>query len=147
MFQLLFLVVAIICSWCFNYFIPMLQLLLLVVAIYMFHGVSAASVKCCSSCFRVVASVLFQLSMLFGRGGASRDGRGRVVCRGLAGGGAGAGGRGGVGAMGSLGMQHARRGRGADATGYGAIWGRADSRNTEASGALRRHRGSSVCRC
>ena len=36
MFQLLFLVVAIICSWCFNFFILMLQLLFLVVAIYMF---------------------------------------------------------------------------------------------------------------
>jgi len=85
--------------------------------------------------------------MLFGRGGASRDGRGRVVRRDLAGGGAGAGGRGGAVAMGALGMQHARRGRGADATGCGAIWGLADSRNTEASGALRRHRGSPVRRC
>ena len=43
---------------------------------------------------------LFLLSMLFIRGGASWDGRGRVVRRGLAVGGAGAGGRGGVVAMG-----------------------------------------------
>ena len=57
--------------------------------------------------------------MLFGRGGASWDGRGRVVRRGLAGGGAGAGGRGVLWPWRALGMQHARRGRGADATGYG----------------------------
>ena len=59
--------------------------------------------------------------MLFGWEGTSRDGWGRVVRRGLAGGGAGAGGRGGAVAMGALGMQHARRGRGADATDCEAI--------------------------
>ena len=43
--------------------------------------------------------------------------------------------------MGALGKQHAHHGRGVDATGCGAIWGRMDSRGTEASGALCRHRG------
>jgi hypothetical protein len=74
--------------------------------------------------------------MLFDQRGASQDGRGRVVHWGLESGGARAGGRGVLWPWGVLGMQHARRGRGANAMGCGAICGRADSRGTEDSGAL-----------
>ena len=72
----------------------MLQLLFLVVAIYMFMVFQLLQANVAVVVFRVVARVLFWLSMLLGQGGASRDGRGRVVRGGLAGGGAGAGGRG-----------------------------------------------------
>ena len=41
---------------------------------------------------------------------------------------------------GALGMQHARRGRGADATGYGAIWGRANWAERRAGGVRTRKR-------
>jgi len=97
----------------------MLQLLFLVVAIYMFIVFQLLSLNVAVVISVLLHVFLFLLSMLFSRGGASWDGRGRVVRRGLAVGGAEAGGRGGAVAMGALGMHHAQHGCGVDATGAG----------------------------
>ena len=108
----------------------MLQLLFLVVAIYMFMVFQLLQPNVAVVVSVLLHVFLFRLSVLFDRGGASQDGRERVVRRGLAGGGAGAGGRGVLWPWRALGMQHACRGRGADATGCRAIWGRTYSRDT-----------------
>ena len=71
----------------------MLRLLFLVVAIYMFMVFQLLQPNIAVVVFVLLHVFLLQLSMLFSRGGASWDGRGRVVRRGLARGGAGAGGR------------------------------------------------------
>ena len=82
----------------------MLQLLFLVVTIYMFMVFQLLQPNVVVVVFVLLHVFLFQLSMLFSRGGASRDGWGRVFRRSLASGGAGAGGRGGAVAMEALGM-------------------------------------------
>jgi hypothetical protein len=110
----------------------MLQLLFLIVAIYMFMVFRLLQPN-----VAVVVSVFYSsfLCCSAGEGQVGMDG------------GAGVGGHGVLWPWGALGMSHSHRGRGADATSRGAIWGHADSRDTEASGALRRHRGSWVHQC
>jgi len=104
-FQLLQPNVAAVVPCCCNNMFMVFQLLQ--------RNVAVVVPRCCT-CFIPAFYIVWT-----GRG--ELGGRGRVVRRGLASGGARADGHGGDVAMGALGMQHARRGHGADAIGCGAI--------------------------